>query len=179
MSELIQEVLHEITAQPFIFTVEAVQFLALVVIIRALLLRLVRRDLQERRERIAAELKKADRADAAYAEAQRQAAVLLADARAEAERVIEAAGTAAREERGTGRKQVEEEASAILSQARQAVEAEKEKVTGEASEHLVMLITEVTRRFIEESLTESERRAVTEKLILASLQEIEGTASPQ
>jgi F-type H+-transporting ATPase subunit b len=179
MRELIQEMLREITGQPFIFTVEVVQFLALVVVLRALLLRLVRRDLEERRERIAAKLEKADRADAAYTEAQQQAAVLLADARAEARRIIEAAGTAAREERGAGRKQVEEEADEILFQARQAVEKEKDKVAGEASEHLVTLITEVTRSFINESLTESERRAVTEKLILASLQEIEGTASPQ
>ncbi len=176
MSELIQEVLHEITGQPFIFTVEAVQFLVLVVIIRALLLRLVPRNLQDRRDRIAAELEKADRADAAYAEAQQQAAVLLANARAEAERVIEAAGTAAREERGAGRKQVEEEADEILFQARQAVGKEKEKVAGEASERLVTLITEVIHRFIDESLTESERRAVTEKLILASLKEMEDSA---
>ncbi len=176
MSELIQEVLHEITGQPFIFTVEAVQFLALVVIIRALLLRLVPRNLQDRRDRIAAELEKADRADAAYAEAQQQAAVLLANARAEAERVIEAAGTAAREERGAGRKQVEEEADEILFQARQAVGKEKEKVAGEASERLVTLITEVIHRFIDESLTESERRVVTEKLILASLKEMEDSA---
>ncbi len=179
MRELIQEVVHEITGQPFIFAVEVVQFIALVVVIRALLLRLVRRNLQERRERIAAELEKADRADTAYAEAKQQAAALVAGARAEAQRIIESARTAAQEERKAGLDQVKEEADAILLQARQAVETEKGKVTGEASERLVTLITEVTRRFIEESLTESERRAVTEKLILAGLKEIEGTASPQ
>jgi len=50
-------------------------------------------------------------------------------------------------------------------------------VAGEAAEQLSTLVTLVTCRFIEESLTESERRAVTQKLILASLNEMEGTAS--
>jgi len=65
----------------------------------------------------------------------------------------------------------------ILLQARQAVETEQGRVAGDLSEQLVTLITLVTRRYIEESLTESERRAVTQKLILASLNEMESTAS--
>jgi F-type H+-transporting ATPase subunit b len=179
MSELIQEVLHEITGKPVTFAVEIVQFLLLVVIIRFLLPRLVGTNLKARRERIAAEIEKADQADAAYAEAQQQAAALMAEARREAQRIIEAAGIAAQEERRTGLDRAEQEANAILLQANQAIETEKGRVTGEASEQLVTLITLVTRRFIEESLTESERRAVTQKLILASLKEMEGTASRQ
>jgi hypothetical protein len=72
---------------------------------------------------------------------------------------------------------VAQEAEAILLQARQAGETEQSRVTSDASEQLVTLITLVTRRYIEEALTESERRAVTQKLILASLNELEDTAS--
>ncbi len=179
MRELIQEVLREITGQPLIYMVEVVQFLLLVAIAGFLLLRIVGHRLKERRERITAEVEKANRADAAYAEAQQQAAALVANARAESQKIIEAARTAAQEERRAGLDRIKEEADAIVLQARQAVETEKAKAAGEASERLVTLISEVTRRFIEEALTESERRAVTEKLILAGLKEIEGSASGQ
>lgn len=175
MKELIQEVLRQITGEPLIFTVELVQFILLVLIIRYLLSRTVGTSLKERRKRIAAEVEKADQADAAYAKAGQEAAALVAAARAEAQRTIEAARTAAQEERRAGLDRAEQEANAILLQAGQAIETEKERVAGEASEQLITLITQVTRRFIEESLTESERRAVTQKLILANLNEMEGT----
>jgi F0F1-type ATP synthase membrane subunit b/b' len=178
MKELIQEVLRQITEEPWIFIVEIVQFLLLVLIIRLLLPRIVGTPLKERRTRIAADVEKADQADSAYAKARQQAAALVAAARTEAQRTIEAARTVAQDERRAGLDQVEQEADAILLQARQASETEKDRVASEASEQLVTLITLVTRRFIEESLTESERRAVTQKLILASLNEMEGTASP-
>jgi len=176
MKELIQEVLRQITGEPLMFTVELVQFLLLVLIIRFLLPRIVGTALKERHKRIAADVEKADQADAVYAKAQQQAAALIAAARADAQRTIEAARTAAQEERRAGLDQVEQEANAIRLQAGQAIETEKERVAGEASEQLVKLITLVTRRFIEESLTESERRAVTQKLILASLDELEGAS---
>ncbi len=177
MKELIQEVLRQITGEPLIFTVELVQFILLVLIIRFLLPRIVGTALKERSKRIAAEVEKADQADAAYAKAGQQAAALIVAACAEAGRTIEAARTASQEERRAGLDRAEQEANAILLQAGQAIETEKERVASEASEQLVTLITLVTRRFIEESLTESERRAVTQKLILASLDEMEGTAS--
>jgi F-type H+-transporting ATPase subunit b len=179
MTELIREVLHEITAEPVIFVVEIVQFLLLIVIIRFILLRVVGTGIKERREHIAAEVEKANHADAAYAEARQQAAQLVAEARQEAQRTVEAARTAAQEERRAGLEQAEQEAGAILIQAKQTIETEKGRVTVEASEQLVTLVTQVIRRFIEESLTESERQAVTQKLILTSLSEMEGTSSHQ
>ncbi len=179
MRELIQEALREIAGQPLVFAVEVVQFLLLAALVGLLLRRIVGSRLKVRRERIAAEVAKADRADAAYAEAQQRAAQIVAGARTESQRTIEAARRAAEEELRVGLEKVEQEAGAILLQAGQTIETEKEKTTAEAAERLVTLITEVTRRFIEESLTESERRAVTEKLILAGLKEMEGTASGQ
>jgi ATP synthase F0 subunit b len=179
MKELIQEGLRQITGEPLIFTVELVQFLLLILIIRFLLPRIVGTALKERRKRIAAEVEKADQADAAYANAQQEAAALVAEARAEARKIIEAARIAAQEERRAGLDRAVQEANAILLQAGQTIETEKERVVSEASEQLVTLITLVSRRFIEESLTESERRAVTQKLILASLDDMEGTASRQ
>ena len=179
MSELIQEVLLEITAKPLLFVVEIVQFLLLVFIVRLILIRVLGTTLKERRERIAADVEKADEADAAYAAAQQQAAALTAGALTEAKRSVEAARTAAQDERRLGLNEAEQEAKAILLQAQQTVETEKGRVAGEASEELVTLITQVVRRFIEETLSESERKAVTQKLILASMKEMADTGSPQ
>jgi F-type H+-transporting ATPase subunit b len=179
MSELLQEALREIIEEPVTFVFEIVHFLLLVVIIRFLLPRLAGKTLAERRKRIAAQMEHADRADEAYAEAQRQAAAIMAEARAEAQRTREAGRTTAEHERRAGLDRVEQEARTIVLQARQSVETEKERVRSGISEQLVDLITLVTRRFIEEALTESERRAVTQKLILARLKEMEGTASQQ
>jgi F-type H+-transporting ATPase subunit b len=178
MNELIQEALRQITGEPLMFTVELAQFLLLVLLIRFLLPRIVGTALKERRTHIATEVEKADQADAAYAQAQQQATALVAAARAEAQRIIETARTTSHDERRVGLDRAEQEANAVLLQARKAIETEKERVTSEASEQLVTLITLVIRRFIEESLTESERREVTQKLILAGLNEMEGTASP-
>jgi F-type H+-transporting ATPase subunit b len=177
MRELIQEMLHEITGEPLRSAAEFMQFLLLVVLIRFLLLRSVGPALNRRRERIAAEVEKAGQADTAYAAAQQQAAALVAEARAEAQRTIEAAKEAAQDERRAGLDHAEQEAKAIVLQARQAVETEKGKVASEASEELVTLVTLVSRRFIEESLSDSERRTVTQKLILTSLKELEGAAT--
>jgi F-type H+-transporting ATPase subunit b len=179
MSELIQETLHEITADPLLFSVEVVQFLLLVVIIRFILRRVLGTALHERRARIAAEVAKADHADTAYAEAQQRAASLVEKAREEAQRTIERARTAAQEERRAGLDQAEQDARTILHQARQTIETEKSRVAGEASEELVTLIIQVIRRFIEEALPESERTAVTQKLVLASLKEMTETETQQ
>ncbi len=176
MNALIQEAFREIAAQPLIFAAEVIQFVLLAAIVGLLLRRIVGNKLKERRERITTEVEKAERADTAYAEAQQQAAALVAGARAESKTIIEAARRAAEEELRVGREKAEQEAGAILLQASQAVESEKKKVAAEAAERLVTLITEITRRFIEESLTESERRRVTEKLILAGLEEMEGAS---
>jgi F0F1-type ATP synthase membrane subunit b/b' len=177
MNELIQEALREITEEPWIFVTEIAQFLLLVLIILLLLPRIVGMTLNQRRMRIADKVEKANHADTAYANAQQQAAALLSAARTEAQKTVEVARAAAQDERQSGLDQVDQEAEAILLQARQTVETEQDRVISDASEQLVTLITLVTRRYIEESLTESERRAVTQKLILASLNEIEDTAS--
>jgi len=177
MSDLIQEVLHEITGEPLRFSIEFVQFVLLVVIIRYLVRRSVGTHLTARRDRIAAEVQKADQADAAYSESQHRASLLVTEARDEAQRTVEVARIAADAERQAGLEQAEQEANDILLQARQTIDTEKNRVGSEASEELISLITMVSRRYIEESLTESERRTVTQKLISASLKEMENASS--
>ena len=177
MKELLQEVLHEITGEPVMFAAEVVQFILLVVIVRFLLRRILGTDLRERQEQIVARVEEADRADEAYADARRRADTIMAETRGEAQRIREQAAMTAEQERRAGRERIEREAAAIILQAEQSIEAEKARVVREASEQLIDLIGLVTRRFLDEALTEQERRALTQKLILARLKEMEGTAS--
>ncbi len=179
MEELFKDAIHEITGQPLIFAAEVVQFLLLVVMIRFLLLRTVGKTLKERREMIAVEMEKANRADKEYAEAQKQAASIVAEAHAEAQRIVGAAQAAADERRRTGLEEAEHEANAIILEAQKTIKTEKDRVVRETSEHLADLVTLVTRRFIDEALTESERRALTQKLILTRLKEMEGIVSQE
>jgi F0F1-type ATP synthase membrane subunit b/b' len=75
---------------------------------------------------------------------------------------------------------MEAEAEEILAQARQTVEREKERFSRETGARLVQLTAETVLRYIDEMLTESERRALTQKAILASLGQMErGAASGQ
>jgi F-type H+-transporting ATPase subunit b len=172
MEELFKDAIHEVTGQPLVFAAEVVQFLLLVVMIRFLLLRTVGKTLKERRERIAVEMEKASRADKEYAEVQKKAASIEAEAHAEAQRIIGAAQAAADERRRTGLEQAEHEADAIILEAQKTIKTEKDRVVRETSEHLADLVMLVTRRFIDEALTESERRALTQKLIRIRLKEM-------
>jgi F-type H+-transporting ATPase subunit b len=179
MEELFREALHEITGQPLIFAAEVVQFLLLVLLIRLLLRRTLGKDLKERRVRIAGEIERAKRADEEYAGTQQQAASIVAEAHTEAQRVIEAARSSSQERHRIGLEQAEQEENAIILQAQETIKTERERVILEASEQLADLITLVTRRFIEEALSESERRALTQKLILTRLEEMEGIMPQQ
>jgi hypothetical protein len=58
------------------------------------------------------------------------------------------------------------------------VESEKERVRREASGRLLQLTTEAARRYLDEMLTETERRTVSQQAILASLQEMERGVPP-
>lgn len=177
MEELFKDAIHDITGQPLVFAAEVVQFLLLIVMIRFLLLRTVGKTLKERRERIAVEMEKANRADKEYAEAQKQAASIVAEAHADAQRIIGASLAAANERHRTGLEQAEHEANAIIIESQKTIKNEKDRVVRETSEHLTDLVTLVTRRFIDEALTESERRTLTQKLILTRLKEMEGIIS--
>jgi F-type H+-transporting ATPase subunit b len=179
MEELFTDAIREITGQPLLFAAEVVQFLLLVVIVRFLLLRTVGKTLRERRERIAAEMERANRMDTECAEARKQAVSIVAEAHAEAQRIFGAAQAAADERRRTGLEQAECEANAIILEAQETIKTEKDRVVRQTSEHLADLLTLVTRRFVDEALTESERRALTQKLILTRLREMKSAVSQE
>lgn len=93
------------------------------------------------------------------------AAALLKSAREQAEK-----------ERATAAAAIEAEARQVVEQAHKSLELEKESVRRDAAERLVGLTTDAARRYLDEMLTENERRALTQKAILAFLDQVETSA---
>jgi F0F1-type ATP synthase membrane subunit b/b' len=85
---------------------------------------------------------------------------------------MRAAREQAEGERAAAATQVQSEAEQLLAQARAAVERERDSVTRDASDRLVRLTTEAVRCYLDEMLTEGQRRDLLQKAILASLEEL-------
>jgi F-type H+-transporting ATPase subunit b len=180
MGELIREAFHEIVANPVRFVAELVQFTVLIGLIVAIGRATLRKRLDDRRARIIAELAEAE-------EAVRESARIRDEARALGERppeegpaVLARAEETAASQRKAAITAMEAEAEEIVAQARQTVEREKERVGRETGARVAQLTAETVLRYIDEMLTESERRALIQKAILASLGQMErGAASGQ
>ncbi len=173
MSDLLREVMQDIGSRPFAYLAELAQCAILVLIVRAVLIRTVGKPLGERRQRLAEQVAHAKAAAARHEEAVQRAAAIVAEARAAAQRTTAAATDAAERARTTGYEQIARDAAAAVHQAEQAVEAEKLRVSREASERLVDLIGVAVRRFLEQAVSDDQRRALTNQLIL---DRIEGLA---
>lgn len=176
MEELLKEALHEITTYPNIFLAEVVQFTLFLGVIVCAGRRFMGKKLKERQETIAVALKEADKTEREYAELKKEAEAIVASATEEVRQMIKTAKTKAKKELQTALRQADEEAKEIILRAGEMVKAEKERVISETSEHLVNLIAETTRRYVDEALTEGERRELTQKIILASLEEMESVS---
>lgn len=174
MEESFQEVLREITARPVPFAAEVVQSLLLLGVIGWAGRRSVAKRLADRRARIAAELADAERAERESAVMRDEARAVVERAEREAPGIVRAAEELAEKERETESARTAAEAEQTIQQARQAVERDKQRVVQDASERLIRLTTLTARRYLDEMLTEGERRVLTEKVILESLEEMEG-----
>jgi F-type H+-transporting ATPase subunit b len=173
MIELVREALRDIVARPLPYLAEVVHFVALLAIVWLVLRRTVARTLAERRRRIAAGIEAAEGAAAARADAEARAAALLAEAGERARRIGEEAAAAVAAARSEGLERIAREAAAVVRLADDAAEAERARVSRESSERLIELVGAVVRRFLDQALSEGERRALTQKLILSHLAELE------
>jgi F-type H+-transporting ATPase subunit b len=179
MVEILKEVLHEITAQPVLFIAEIVQFSLLLGVILWVVPRFIGKRLNERRAKIAAELAEAEKAEMEYPRIKKEARVVIGRAEKEAREIIRIAKETVKKEREAAMAQADAEAKEIIHRAQETVEREKNRVIREASEHLVSLTTEITRRYLDEALTESQRRTLMEKAILQSLEKMERASELQ
>lgn len=172
MQDLLREVLHEITAAPVRFAAEVAQSM-LVVVVAVLAGRgIVAKRLTARRARIAAELEEAEAAERRWAGIREEARAVVAEAEQEAPAILRAARERAESERAASGAQIEGEAREIITRARDAVEAEKSRVVRETANRLIQLTADTTRRYLDEMLSESERRELMQRAILAGVDEL-------
>ena len=173
MGEALRAALHEVAARPMPYLAEVVHFLVLVGVIGLVAHRPLAKRLAKRRERIAAELAEAERNERECVALGDEARGAEPRAKEDARGIVAAARTQADEERAAGTTRAQAEAEQAIRLAHEAVEREKTKVSAEASERLVALTAEIARRYLDEFLSEDERRAMTERAILESLEEME------
>lgn len=169
MGELLREFVHEITARPTRFAAEVVQSLLLMAILWRYAGTAVRRRLAARRERIVAELTDADRAEEEANRLSEEARARVARAGEEAPALLRQAQVDAQQLRGDALRRIEAEAAEVVGQARQAVEQDKARVARQTAGRLVQLTAQATSRYLDEMLTESDRRALTQQAIAESL----------
>ena len=179
MGEVLQAALDEIATRPAAFAAEVVQALILVAIVTWAVRRLAGKRLEDRRARVAAALAEAEREEHAADDLAAEARDVVARAEVEAPRIVASARDETEKERAAAIAAVEAEAAQLVQQARQTVEREEGSVRREASERLVRLTTETARRYLDEFLSDAERRAMTEKAILETLEELDRGAPPR
>jgi F0F1-type ATP synthase membrane subunit b/b' len=173
MGEALQAALRDIAERPWPFVAEVAHFLLLAALVAWAARRPIARRLAARRDAIAASLSAADEAEREAAAMRAQAAAVPRDAEAEVPLILAAARAEAERQRQATIAEGESEAERLLREASQAVDADRTRAVQEASERLIRLTTETARRYLDEMLTEGERRALTEKAILESLGELE------
>jgi F0F1-type ATP synthase membrane subunit b/b' len=180
MGELIREVLHEIAANPARFAAELVQSAVLVALIVSIGREKLGKRLDGRRARIVAEMAEADAAVQESARIRDEARALGERPPEEGPALLHRAEEEGARQRKAAIAAMEAEAEEILAQARQTVEREKERFSRETGARMAQLTAGTVLRYIDEMFTESERRALTQKAILASLGQMErGAASGQ
>lgn len=172
MHELVREVLQEIAAAPVRFVVAVAQSALVVGVVVAAGRGMVGKRLTARRARIAAEMEEAEAAERRWAGIREETRGMITGAEAEAPAILRAARERAESERAASGSQIESEAREIIARARAAVEAEKSRVVRDAANRLVQLTTETTRRYLDEMLSETERRDLMQKTILAAVDEL-------
>lgn len=177
MGELLHEFLQEITADPARFLAEFVQSLLLLAMIWWMGNKPVRKRLDARRARIVAELAEAEQVERDVARLQEEARARAARASEAVPALLRQAETKAQQDRQDAIQRIEAEAGELIGQANQAVQRDKTRVSRESAGRLIQLTAEATRRYLDEMLTESDRRALTQKAILASLAALNAPAS--
>jgi F-type H+-transporting ATPase subunit b len=173
MEELLREILNDIAAEPGRFIAEVVQSVLLLAVVGWAGGKFVRGRLIARREKIATDLSEAEAAEQEAIRLQEEAAAIAARVDQEAPEISRTAIAEAGRERQASMASGETEAQQMVVQSRETAEREKNRVLREASDRLIRLTAETARRYLDEMLSESERRELTQKAILESLAEME------
>jgi F0F1-type ATP synthase membrane subunit b/b' len=180
MGELLRELLQETGARPIAFVAEVIQSVLLIAVAIWAGRKYGARRLAERRERIVAELAAATSAEQESLKLRDEALAVAANATTAGASLVRISQENATREREASKADIDAAARQIVDTARSTLEAERDQIRHDAADRLVRLTSEIARRYVDEFLSESERRALTRKAIEATLDQLTlAAASPK
>lgn len=130
--------------------------------------------LDERSERIAKGLEDARAAEEARANAERERDKLLAQARAEAQKVLEEARQRGEEQLKQMLREAQAEAEKVREQARAQAEEERNRILAEARDDIVALALAAAERLVGETLDEKRQKAIVKRFFAGVPAEAKG-----
>ncbi len=130
--------------------------------------------LDERSERIAKGLEDARAAEEARANAERERDKLLAQARAEAQKVLEEARQRGEEQLKQMLREAQAEAEKVREQARAQAEEERNRILAEARDDIVALALAAAERLVGETLDEKRQKAILKRFFAGVPAEAKG-----
>jgi F0F1-type ATP synthase membrane subunit b/b' len=172
MGDIMGELLHEVAARPIAFAAEVVQSLLLIGVVIWGGRKYGTRRLAERRERITSELAAAASAEQESLTLREESLAVAANATTASASLVRGAHESATREREASKSEIDAAARQIVDKARNTVESERDHIRRDAADRLVHLTSEIARRYVDEFLTEPERRALTRKAIEAALDQL-------
>jgi F0F1-type ATP synthase membrane subunit b/b' len=178
METLIGELLADVAAAPVRFTVEVAQSLLLLALLGWFGRRFAGRRLAERRAAVARAVAEADAAVVESAGLREEAVAVVERARKESIAIVQKASEQAKQERATTLHALDDDAASLVEQAHTTVAREQTSIAQETSDRLLQLTTDTARRYLTEILSETERRTLTQKAILETLERMERDAAP-
>ena len=179
MTELLRQVFADILTEPLRFLVETLQSILLLVGLIWAGRKILRPRLAAREARVATALAAAEVAERESVRLRKEAQAVAARTAPEAAVILAKADAEAERDRVAFLAQAESDAAQIVAQARQTLETERDSVVRDASERLTSLTVTAARQYLDEILTEQQRRALIQAAITRGLDELTSGRPPR
>lgn len=176
MRDLMRELLEEVAVRPIAFAAEVVQSLLLMVVLVWAGRRYAARALGKRHEQIAAALAQAANDAEQSVKLREEALAVLQNAATASADIVRQAQESAAQERTSSVSETDTASREMVAKAQNTVAAEKDHIRRAAADQLVRLTSDIARRYVDEFLTDAERRALTRTAIEVALQRLAPTA---
>jgi F-type H+-transporting ATPase subunit b len=145
------------------FIAQCLSFMIVALVLRKLAYKPIQRVLADRKQRIAESLSNADKVKEELAKAEEHRKQVMAEAGAQASKIIEEARAVAEKELARRSQEAIATAEQIISKAREAAEADHAKMLGELKREVGRLVVETTARVSGKVLTmEDQNRLIAE-----------------
>jgi F-type H+-transporting ATPase subunit b len=121
--------------------------------------------LDERSEKIEKSVKQADEIDKRVSELAEEQKTIVAEAKGEANNILELARTEAEERKQQLLSKAKEDVQLVVNQGKNQLQAEKEQMIIDAREQIAMIAVEASRKILSSSIDEKEAQRLAEDVV--------------